>query len=186
MPLGQPKVWSNCQSIIGGWHESRLSKWFQISSLQNEIRKLFFVEFFKWHQKIFLLLLLSILRIDFTYIWPKIVCRLFSMTCCAIYGQNGKLTKQCIVIWQLFRCKNDPIWEFQITISVILLIFFSFIIGQIRMFRRTGRSGESSRPHSGALRLSARQCAQQSDPMFCRNWAIPENCVVCQKGEFFF
>ena len=21
--------------------------------------------------------------------------------------------------------------------------------------------------------------------MFCRNWTIPENCVVCQKGEFF-
>ena len=64
--------------------------------------------------------------------------------------------------------------------------FLSFIIGQIRMFRRIGGSGEGSWSHPGALRLPARQCAQQSDPMFCWNGTIPENCVVCQKGEFIF
>ena len=51
-------------------------------------------------KKIFLLLLLSILRIDFTYIWSKIVFRLFSMTRSAIYGQNGELSKH----------ENDLLW----------------------------------------------------------------------------
>ena len=55
---------------------------------------------FKWYKKIFLLLLISVLLIDFAYIWSKIVFRLFSMTGSAIYGQNGELTKQ----------ENDILW----------------------------------------------------------------------------
>lgn len=51
-----------------------------------------------------------------------------------------------------------------------------------RMLRRAGGPREGSGSHLGPQCLLESQCPQQSNPVFCRDRSVPQDCTVCQEG----
>lgn len=60
-----------------------------------------------------------------------------------------------------------------------LIIYSSLFYLSAWVLRGAGWSGESSGSNSGTECLSKSQRSQQSHPVFCRDWPIPQNCPVC-------